>query len=97
MKLQNDVQQTIVKLVREIPYTTPQDIIDDFEKSLMYSISSKVMINCILEKIELEIQKLIEWSIIYEVEEEGELVGYYQTDWTDEQINSSIMFKQSEK
>jgi len=87
MKLQNDVQQTIVKIVREINYTTRQDILNSFEKILMYSISSKTMTNWILENIELEIQKLIEWSIIYEVEEEGELAGYYQTDWTDEQIN----------
>jgi len=87
MKLQNDVQQTIVKLVKETLYTTHQDILDSFEKILMYSISSKTMKNWILENIELEIQKLIEWSIIYEVEEEGELTGYYQTDWTNDQIN----------
>jgi len=93
MKLQNDVQQTIVKLVREIPYTTPQDILDSFEKILMYSISSKTMIKWILENVELEIQKLLEWGIIYEVVEEGELAGYYQTDWTNEQINSFIMCK----
>lgn len=90
MKLQNDVQQTIVKLVKKNPYTTRQDIINDFEKILMYSISSKTMMNWILENIELEIQKLIEWSIIYEVEEEGELAGYYQTDWTEEQIDSKL-------
>ena len=90
MKLQNDVQQTIVKLVKETLYTTHQDILDSFEKILMYSISSKTMMNWILENIELEIQKLLEWGIIYEVEEEGGLVGYYQTDWTNEQINSSI-------
>jgi len=94
MKLQNDVQQTIVKLVREIPYTTPQDILDSFEKILMYSISSKTMIKWILENVELEIQKLLEWGIIYEVEEEeeeeGEFAGYYQTDWTKEKILNSI-------
>ena len=88
MKLQNDVQQTIVKLVKKNPYTTRQDIINDFEKILMHSISSKTMMNWILKNIELEIQKLLEWGIIYEVEEEGELTGYYQTDWTDEQIDS---------
>jgi len=93
MKLQNDVQQTIVKLVRETLYTTPKDILDSFEKILMYSISSQTMKNWIYEKVKLEIQKLIEWSIIYEVEEEGELMGYYQTDWTNEQINSFIMCK----
>jgi len=93
MKLQNDVQQTIVKYVKKTLYATRQDIINDFEKSLIYAISSQTMKNWIYEKVELEIQKLIEWSIIYEVEEEGELAGYYQTDWTDEKINSSIMFK----
>jgi len=91
MKLQNDVQQTIVKLVKETLYTTPQDIIDSFEKILMYFISSQTMKNWILENIKLEIQKLLEWGIIYEVEEEGELAGYYQTDWTNDQIDSSIM------
>jgi len=92
MKLQNDVQQTIVKLVKKTPYTTRQDILDSFDKILMYSISSQTMKNWILENIELEIQKLIEWSIIYEVEEDGELAGYYQTDWTKEQIDLSIIW-----
>jgi len=90
MKLQNDVQQTIVKYVKKTLYATRQDIIDDFEKFLMYSNFSETMKNWIYEKVELEIQKLIEWSIIYEVEEEGELSGYYQTDWSEEQINLNI-------
>jgi len=93
MKLQNDIQQTIVEHVRQNAYTTRQEIFNYFEKILMYAISSKTMTNWIFENIELEIQKLIEWSIIYEVMEEGELAGYYQTDWTKEQINSSIMCK----
>jgi len=93
MKLQNDVQQTIVRLVKKTLYTTHQDILDSFKEILMYSISSQTIKSWIYEKVELEIQKLIEWSIIYEVVEEGELAGYYQTDWTDEQINSSNMRK----
>jgi len=88
MKLQNDVQQTIVRLVKKTLYTTNQDILNSFKQILMYSISSKTIESWILRNVELEIQKLLEWSIIYEVEEEGELAGYYQTDWTDEQIDS---------
>jgi len=93
MKLQNDVQQTIVRLVKKTLYATNQDILDSFKKILMYSISSKTIESWILLNIELEIQKLIEWGIIYEVEEEGELAGYYQTDWTNDQINSFIICK----
>lgn len=87
MKLQNDVQQTIVRLVKKTLYTTNQDILNSFKQILMYSISSETFKSWIYEKVELEIKKLIEWSVIYEVEEEGELAGYYQTDWTDEQID----------
>jgi hypothetical protein len=93
MRLQNDIQQTIVQSVKQNTYSTNQDILNYFKEFLMYTTSSPTIKSWIYEKVELEIQKLLEWSIIYEVEEKGIPSGYYQTDWTDDQINLFSMYK----
>lgn len=45
--------------------------------------------NSVAQTVIEEIKVMEEWCILYEVEEDGEKLGYYQTDWTREMINNS--------
>jgi hypothetical protein len=88
VRLQNDVQREIVHWVKHSAYPSRDNIRDYMIASLGKWVSSPTVMLWIADGVREQINALVEWSIIYEVEEYGEKMGYYQTDWTDEQISA---------